>query len=66
MKLHNYFRSSASFRVCIALARGDHKLPTYTEVSADGLVLTMAAFDACMRLDAFQWSQPAICPDNEG
>lgn len=52
MKLHNYFRSSASFRVRIALAlkglsydyipvhlaRGDHKLPGYTEVSADRLV----------------------------
>lgn len=52
MKLHNYFRSSASFRVRIALAlkglpyeyipvhlaRGDHKLPGYVEVSADGLV----------------------------
>jgi len=52
MKLHNYFRSSASFRVRIALAlkglaydyipvhlaRGDHKLPGYAEVSADRLV----------------------------
>ena len=52
MKLHNYFRSSASFRVRIALAlkgldytyipvhlvRGDHKQPAYTELSADGLV----------------------------
>lgn len=52
MKLHNYFRSSASFRVRIALAlkglqyeyipvhlaRGDHKLPGYASVSADGLV----------------------------
>lgn len=52
MKLHNYFRSSASFRVRIALAlkglnydyipvhlaRGDHKLPAYAEVSADRLV----------------------------
>lgn len=52
MKLHNYFRSSASFRVRIALAlkglpyeyipvhlaRGDHKLPSYAGVSADGLV----------------------------
>lgn len=52
MKLHNYFRSSASFRVRIALAikgltydyipvhlaRGDHKLPGYTGISADGLV----------------------------
>lgn len=52
MKLYNYFRSSASFRVRIALgikalpyeyvpvhlARGDHRLPPYAEVSADGLV----------------------------
>ena len=52
MKLYNYFRSSASFRVRIALAlkglpygyvpvhiaRGDHKLPDYAAVSADGLV----------------------------
>jgi maleylacetoacetate isomerase/maleylpyruvate isomerase len=52
MKLYNYFRSSASFRVRIALAlkgldyeylavhlaRGDHKLPGYAAVSADGLV----------------------------
>jgi maleylacetoacetate isomerase len=52
MKLYNYFRSSASFRVRIALelkgiayeyvpvhiARGDHKKEPYTNVSADGLV----------------------------
>lgn len=52
MKLHNYFRSSASFRVRIALAlkelpyeyvsvhlaRGDHKLPAYGAIAADGLV----------------------------
>ena len=52
MKLHNYFRSSASFRVRIALAlkqlpyeyvavhiaRGDHKLPAFSELSADQLV----------------------------
>ena len=52
MKLYNYFRSSASFRVRIALhlkglsydylpvhlARGDHKLAAYAEVSADRLV----------------------------
>ncbi len=52
MKLYNYFRSSASFRVRIALAlkglpyeyiavhlaRGDHKLAGYAGVSADGLV----------------------------
>jgi maleylacetoacetate isomerase len=52
MKLYNYFRSSASFRVRIALAlkglpyeyvpvhlaRGDHKLGAYTSISADALV----------------------------
>ncbi len=52
IKLHNYFRSSASFRVRIALnlkglafeylpvhlARGDHKLAAYTAISPDGLV----------------------------
>ena len=52
MKLHNYFRSSASFRVRIALelkglpydyiavhlARGDHRLPGFSELSADRLV----------------------------
>ena len=52
MKLHNYFRSSASFRVRIALvlkglkydysavhlARGDHKKPPYVNLSADTLV----------------------------
>ena len=52
MKLYNYFRSSASFRVRIALelkglayeyipvhlARGDHKLPNYTGLSPEGLV----------------------------
>ena len=52
MKLHNYFRSSASFRVRIALelkglqyeyvpvhlARGDHKKPPFADLSADTLV----------------------------
>jgi maleylacetoacetate isomerase len=52
MKLYNYYRSSASFRVRIALAikgltyeyvpvhlaRGEHKLPAYADLSADGLV----------------------------
>ncbi|MES2975541.1 MAG: maleylacetoacetate isomerase [Pseudomonadota bacterium] len=31
-----------------------------------GLTRTMAAFDACMKLDAFQKAQPSACPDNEG
>ncbi len=52
MKLYNYFRSSASFRVRIALAlkqlpyeyvavhlaRGDHRQPAYADIAADGLV----------------------------
>jgi maleylacetoacetate isomerase len=55
IKLHNYFRSSASFRVRIALnlkgldfeylpvhlARGDQKLTAYTAISPDGLVPLM-------------------------
>ena len=52
MKLHNYFRSSASFRVRIALAikgldysylpvhlvRGEHKAPGFAALSSDRLV----------------------------
>ena len=52
LKLHSYFRSSASFRVRIALElkglpydyaavhlpRGDHKKPPYADLSADTLV----------------------------
>jgi maleylacetoacetate isomerase len=52
MKLYNYFRSSASFRVRIALglkglpyeyisvhiAKGDHKKPEYASLAADTLV----------------------------
>ena len=52
MKLHNYFRSSASFRVRIALelkglaydyvavqiAQGEHRQAPYAALSADGLV----------------------------
>jgi maleylpyruvate isomerase len=34
-------------------------------VNFDGLPRTMAAFDACMQLDAFQRSQPSQCPDYE-
>lgn len=55
MKLYNYFRSSASFRVRIALAlkglpydyqpvhlaRGEHKLEGYAQVSASLLVPTL-------------------------
>ena len=35
------------------------------KVNFDGLPRTMAAFDACMALDAFQKSQPSACPDFE-
>jgi maleylacetoacetate isomerase/maleylpyruvate isomerase len=52
MKLYNYFRSSASFRVRIALslkglayeyvpvhlARGDHKQQAFADIAAEGLV----------------------------
>lgn len=31
----------------------------------EGLTRTMAAFDACMKLPAFQKAQPSSCPDNE-
>jgi maleylacetoacetate isomerase/maleylpyruvate isomerase len=34
-------------------------------VDFGGLTRTMAAFDACMRLPAFQQAQPSSCPDNE-
>jgi maleylpyruvate isomerase len=30
-----------------------------------GLPRTMAAFEACMQLDAFQRAQPSRCPDAE-
>jgi len=35
------------------------------EVNFDGLPRTMAAFDACMTLPAFQRAQPSSCPDAE-
>lgn len=34
-------------------------------VPLDGLPLTMAAYDACMKLSAFQQAQPSNCPDFE-
>jgi maleylacetoacetate isomerase len=34
-------------------------------VPFDGLPLTMAAYDACMTLPAFQQAQPSNCPDFE-
>jgi maleylacetoacetate isomerase/maleylpyruvate isomerase len=59
MKLYNYFRSSASFRVRIALAlkglaydyvpvhlvKGEHKQDAYAKVSASGLVPTLELDD---------------------
>jgi maleylacetoacetate isomerase len=35
------------------------------DTNLDGLPRTMAAFDACMKLPAFQKAQPSNCPDNE-
>ena len=35
-------------------------------VDFSGLTRTMAAFEACMKLPAFQKAQPSACPDNEG
>jgi maleylacetoacetate isomerase len=35
------------------------------KVSFDGLPRTMAAYEACMALEAFQKAQPSACPDNE-
>ena len=34
-------------------------------VNFDGLSRTMAAYEACMALEAFQKAQPSACPDNE-
>jgi maleylacetoacetate isomerase len=34
-------------------------------VNLDGLPLTMSAFEACMKLEAFQKAQPSACPDAE-
>lgn len=59
MKLYNYFRSSASYRVRIALglkdlayeyvpvhlARGEHQLPPYADMAADGLVPVLEVGD---------------------
>ena len=59
MKLHNYFRSSASFRVRIALelkglaydylpvhlVKGEHKTEKYAAISASGLVPTLETDD---------------------
>jgi maleylacetoacetate isomerase len=36
------------------------------DVDFSGLDRTMAAFEACMKLPAFQQAQPSSCPDREG
>ncbi|MBT9465959.1 maleylacetoacetate isomerase [Hydrogenophaga sp.] len=84
MKLYNYFRSSASFRVRIALAlkgipyeyvpvhiaRGDHKLPAFGDISVEGLVPVLELDDGTRLtqsmaiieyLDEVQ-AQPALLP----
>lgn len=97
MKLHNYYRSSASFRVRIALklkgleafkrqlaqlpaaAFCHGSAPTLADcclvpqlfnaarfnVNVDGLPRTLAVYDACMALPAFQRAQPSGCPDSQ-
>jgi maleylacetoacetate isomerase len=35
------------------------------KTNLDGLPRTMAAFETCMKLDAFAAAQPSRCPDNE-
>ena len=59
MQLYNYFRSSASYRVRIALAikglgydyvpvhlvKGEHQQPAYTRLAADALVPTLVTDD---------------------
>ena len=84
MKLYNYFRSSASFRVRIALAlkglpydyvavhivRGDHQLPAFAAIAADQLVPVLE--DGENRLSQSMaiieyldetYPQPALLPD---
>lgn len=88
MKLHNYFRSSASFRVRIALAlkgldydylpvhlvRGEQRQAPFTEVSADRLVPVLdhdgQHFSQSMAiieyLDELQPAPPLLPPDAAG
>jgi maleylacetoacetate isomerase/maleylpyruvate isomerase len=84
MKLYNYFRSSASFRVRIALAlkdlpyaylpvhlaKGEHMQPDYSGIAADGLV-PLLELDDGMRLSQSmaiiefldeKYPQPALLP----
>jgi maleylacetoacetate isomerase/maleylpyruvate isomerase len=84
MKLHNYFRSSASFRVRIALElkglsyeyvavhlpKGEHKQEQYAAVSATGLVPTLETDDGTLLGQSMaiieyldeQHPQPALLP----
>jgi hypothetical protein len=76
MKLHNYFCSSASYRVRIALnlkgldydcvsvqlARGDHKKPPYVELSADTWVPLLPA-DVLGRAKVRALAQSIACGD---
>ena len=83
MKLHNFFRSSASFRVRIALslkglsyeyvavhlARGEHKLSAYAALSADTLVplleidnLKLSQSMAIMEYLDEKYPEPALLP----
>jgi maleylacetoacetate isomerase len=84
MKLHNYFRSSASFRVRIALAlkglaydyvsvhlpRGEHRQPAYAGLAADGLVPLLELDDGTRLSQSMaiieylddQYPQPALLP----
>jgi len=62
MKLHNYFRSSASFRVRIALelkglsyeylpvhlVKGEHRQPAYAAISPTGMVPTLETDDGAL------------------
>ena len=71
MKLHNYFRSSASYRVRIALelkglqydyvavhiARGDHKKEAYAALSADTLVPLLEVNTDVSSLNSLKLSQ---------
>ncbi|MFP5466368.1 MAG: maleylacetoacetate isomerase [Gammaproteobacteria bacterium] len=84
MKLYNYFRSSASFRVRIALAlkglrydyvpvhlaKGEHRQAAYADVAADGLVPLLELDDGTRLSQSMaiieyldeQYPEPALLP----
>ena len=74
MKLHNYYRSSASFRVRIALELKrleafERLMPQLFNaarfnLNVNGRPRTLAIYDVCMALPAFQRAQPSACPDS--